>query len=95
MISKNGSCTKEDTVDAKEHFAVVLYNLAATFELLTCPLPDDQKAEMHVDFFNNLHDLVSFGCWLDFEELGEKRFASFFKSSLKRVAKRHKMSTDL
>jgi hypothetical protein len=94
LVTSKNVFTKEDTVDEKEHFAEVLDNLADTFELLTCLLPDDSKAEMHVDFFNHLHDLISAGCALDFE-LGQKRFAAFFNSALKRVPARHKMSTDL
>jgi hypothetical protein len=94
MASKNELFTEEDTVDAKEDFVETLDNLANTFEASTGLLPEGLKAKTHVDFFNNLHDLISVGCALDFE-LGQDRFASFLRSALKRVAARHNMSTDL
>ena len=93
MTSKN-VWTKEDTVKAKKDFAKALNNLADAFALVTQLLPDDLKPEFHAVFLNNLHGLILDAGALDFE-LGERAFATFFNSALKRVAARHKMSTDL
>jgi hypothetical protein len=94
LVTSKNVFTKEDTVKAKKDFAKALDNLADAFAVVTWLLPDDLKPEFHAVFFNNLHELILDGCALDFE-LGQKPFASFFRSALKRVAARHKMSTDL